>query len=59
LADFAPQRRTEDQKNHNYLSAAHPGGGLIALNANTVIFGDSLCNTIWQLEQGRKPPTKE
>jgi hypothetical protein len=53
-------RHKDAQKNPpNYLSAAHPGGGLIALNANTVIFGDSLCNTIWQLEQGRKPPTKE
>ena len=25
---------------------AHPGGGLIALDANTVIFGDSMYNTV-------------
>jgi len=35
--------------------AAHPGGGLIALNANTVIFADSMYNTIWRLEKGSKP----
>lgn len=35
--------------------AAHPGGGLIALDANTVIFGDSMYNAIWRLEQGKKP----
>ena len=34
---------------------AHPGGGLIALDANTVIFGDSMNNAVWRLEQGRKP----
>ena len=34
---------------------AHPGGGLIALDANTVIFGDSMYNSIWRLEKGRKP----
>src|ERR1044072_7699194 len=36
-------------------AAAHPGGGLIALDANTVIFGDSMYNTIWRLEKGKKP----
>ena len=35
--------------------AAHPGGGLIALDANTVIFGDSMYNSVWRLEKGRKP----
>lgn len=35
--------------------AAHPGGGLIALDANTVIFGDSMYNAVWRLEKGRKP----
>ena len=35
--------------------AAHPGGGLIALDANTVIFGDSMYNSIWRLEKGKKP----
>ncbi|HKO35367.1 MAG TPA: hypothetical protein VJV21_02730, partial [Pyrinomonadaceae bacterium] len=34
--------------------AAHPGGGLIALDANTVIFGDSMYNAVWRLEQGKK-----
>ena len=34
---------------------AHPGGGLIALDANTVIFGDSMYNAIWRLEKGKKP----
>lgn len=34
---------------------AHPGGGLIALDANTVIFGDSMYNAVWLLEQGKKP----
>ena len=34
---------------------AHPGGALIALDANTVIFGDSMYNSIWRLEKGRKP----
>ncbi len=35
--------------------AAHPGGGLIALNANTVIFGDPMNNVVWRLEKGKKP----
>ena len=34
--------------------AAHPGGGLIALDLNTVIFGDSMYNSIWRLEKGKK-----
>ena len=34
---------------------AHPGGGLIALDANTVIFGDSANNVLWRLEKGKKP----
>ena len=34
--------------------AAHPGGGLIALDANTVIFGDSMYNAVWLLEKGKK-----
>ena len=33
---------------------AHPGGGLIALDANTVIFGDSMYNAVWLLEKGKK-----
>jgi hypothetical protein len=37
------------------VAAAHPGGGLIALDANTVIFGDSMNNVIWRLEKGKKP----
>ena len=36
-------------------AAAHPGGGLIALDANTVVFGDSIYNAVWRLEKGRKP----
>lgn len=36
-------------------AAAHPGGGLIALDANTVIFGDSMYNSVWRLEKGKKP----
>jgi hypothetical protein len=36
-------------------AAAHPGGGLIALDANTVIFGDSMYNAVWRLEKGKKP----
>ena len=36
-------------------AAAHPGGGLVALDANTVIFGDSMYNAIWLLEKGKKP----
>lgn len=35
--------------------AAHPGGGLIALDENTVIFGDSMYNAVWRLEKGKKP----
>src|SRR4026208_1340936 len=35
--------------------AAHPGAGLIALDANTVIFGDSMYNAVWRLEKGKKP----
>ena len=35
--------------------AAHPGGGLIALNADTVIFGDPMNNVVWRLEKGSKP----
>ena len=35
--------------------SAHPGGGLIALDVNTVIFGDSMYNAVWRLEKGRKP----
>ena len=37
------------------VAVAHPGGGLVALNANTVIFGDSMYNAIWRLEKGKKP----
>src|ERR1041384_1257368 len=36
-------------------AAAHPGGGLIAIDANTVIFGDSMYNAVWRLEKGKKP----
>ena len=36
------------------VAVAHPGGGLIALDANTVIFGDSMYNAIWRLEKGKK-----
>jgi len=36
-------------------AAAHPGGGLIAVDANTVIFGDSMYNAVWRLEKGKKP----
>ena len=35
-------------------AVAHPGGGLIALDANTVIFGDSMYNAVWRLEKGKK-----
>ena len=35
--------------------AAHPGGGLIALDRNTVIFGDSMYNAVWRLEKGKQP----
>src|SRR5687767_5653021 len=34
---------------------AHPGGGLIALDANTVIFGDPANNVLWRMEKGKKP----
>ena len=34
--------------------AAHPGGGLVALDANAVIFGDSMYNAVWLLEKGKK-----
>lgn len=37
------------------VAAAHPGGGLIAMDANTVIFGDSMYNSVWRLEKGKKP----
>jgi hypothetical protein len=37
------------------IAAAHPGGGLIALDAETVIFGDSMYNAVWRLKKGRKP----
>lgn len=37
------------------VTAAHPGGGLIAMDANTVIFGDSMYNAVWRLEKGKKP----
>jgi hypothetical protein len=36
-------------------ATAHPGGGLIAMDANTVIFGDSMYNAVWRLEKGKKP----
>jgi hypothetical protein len=36
-------------------ASAHPGGGLIALDANTVIFGDSTNNVLWRMEKGKKP----
>jgi hypothetical protein len=34
---------------------AHPGGGLIAINEKTVVFGDSMYNSVWWLEKGKKP----
>lgn len=34
---------------------AHPGGGLIAINADTVIFGDPANNVLWRLEKDKKP----
>src|SRR5688572_10739487 len=37
------------------IALGHPGGGLIALDANTVIFGDSANNVLWRLEKGKKP----
>lgn len=36
-------------------AAAHPGGGLVAMDENTVIFGDPMNNIVWRLEKGRKP----
>lgn len=36
------------------VAKAHPGGGLIALDENTVIFGDSMYNAVWRLEKGKK-----
>lgn len=33
---------------------AHPGGGLIALDANTVVFGDPANNVVWRLEKGKQ-----
>ena len=37
------------------IAVAHPGGGLIALDANTVIFGDPANNVLWRMEKGKKP----
>jgi len=37
------------------VAVAHPGGGLVALDANTVIFGDSMYNAVWRLQKGNKP----
>jgi hypothetical protein len=37
------------------IAEAHPGGGLVALDANTVVFGDSMYNAVWRLEKGQKP----
>jgi hypothetical protein len=37
------------------VAAAHPGGGLIALDANAVIFGDPANNVLWRMEKGKKP----
>ncbi len=37
------------------LSLAHPGGGLIALNEKTVIFGDPTNNALWRMEKGERP----
>lgn len=37
------------------LVAAHPGGGLIATDANTVIFGDPSNNVLWRMEKGKPP----
>lgn len=36
------------------IASAHPGGGLIAMDANTVIFADPTNNVVWRLEKGRK-----
>jgi hypothetical protein len=37
------------------VAVAHPGGGLVALDANTVIFGDPANNVLWRMEKGKKP----
>ena len=37
------------------LAVAHPGGGMIAIDANTVIFGDPVNNVLWRMSKGRKP----
>lgn len=34
---------------------AHPGGALIAVDANTVIFGDPMNNVLWRMEKGKPP----
>lgn len=36
------------------VTSAHPGGGLVALDADTVIFGDPVNNVVWRLEKGKK-----
>lgn len=36
-------------------ASAHPGGALIAVDANTVIFGDPVNNVLWRMEQGKPP----
>ena len=35
-------------------ATAHPGGGLIAMDANSVVFADSTYNSVWRLERGKK-----
>jgi len=37
------------------IAVAHPGGGLIALDANTGIFGDPTNNVLWRMKKGKKP----
>src|SRR5215204_2998799 len=37
------------------IGGAHPGGGLIAIDANTVIFGDPMNNILWRMEKGKTP----
>lgn len=37
------------------LASAHPGGGMVALDADTVIFGDPVNNVLWRVETGKKP----
>jgi sugar lactone lactonase YvrE len=34
---------------------AHPGGGIVALDANTVIAADPTGNAIWRFQKGKKP----